>query len=401
MPHRFARQFQLRIAAAALVVLLPFGAALYFAWGGVAAEDASRALLVEALELTNAALDAKFLAAEFDGQQMAYAFDIVRGVPGAAGEDSEGRRRFRDSSKALGVKLDAVARFPLTPDEQRHLRAAREAFEAFLRLDAQVIATYRRGTEEDIRRASALVFSGEHSLPRVLSDHIARLAESAVARGRLASDEARAAQARARRLFVASGLAALALALVSALLLARALRRQGELLTRIEDLARTDALTGIANRRVWEETLPLELARAGRTAQPLAAALLDLDHFKAYNDRHGHQAGDRLLQTFAAALRAKLRKTDVVARYGGEEFGVILPNCGPGEARALVDRLRDRLPDGQTFSAGVACWDSAESADALIARADLALYEAKQAGRNRTVVSTPASPSPDFQAAPV
>jgi diguanylate cyclase (GGDEF)-like protein len=390
MPHTLSRQSYLRIAAAALLVLVPFGAALSFAWQGVAAEDAAREMLVEALDLTRASLDAKFLAADFDGRQMAYAFDIVRGEPGAADDAGVSRRRFLDSAKALREQLDAVARFPLAPDEQRHLRAAREAFETFLQLDAVVIAAYRRGTEAEMRRASALVFSRENNLARLLSENISRLADSAAARGRRASDEAQAAKARARRLFLSAGLAALILVTSSALLLARSMRRQGELLSRIAGLARTDALTGIANRRAWEETLPMELERARRTGLPLSAALFDLDHFKAYNDRHGHQAGDRMLESFADALRTHLRKTDVVARYGGEEFGAILPDCGPEEARALVDRLREFTPGGQTFSAGVAFWDASESADALVARADRALYEAKRAGRNRTVVAPPA-----------
>jgi diguanylate cyclase (GGDEF)-like protein len=378
MPHTLSRQSYLRIAAAALLVLVPFGAALSFAWQGVAAEDAAREMLVEALDLTRASLDAKFLAADFDGRQMAYAFDIVRGEPGAADDAGVSRRRFLDSAKALREQLDAVARFPLAPDEQRHLRAAREAFETFLQLDAVVIAAYRRGTEAEMRRASALVFSRENNLARLLSENISRLADSAAA-----------AKARARRLFLSAGLAALILVTSSALLLARSMRRQGELLSRIAGLARTDALTGIANRRAWEETLPMELERARRTGLPLSAALFDLDHFKAYNDRHGHQAGDRMLESFADALRTHLRKTDVVARYGGEEFGAILPDCGADEARALVDRLREFTPGGQTFSAGVAFWDASESADALVARADRALYEAKRAGRNRTVVAAP------------
>ena len=108
-----------------------------------------------------------------------------------------------------------------------------------------------------------------------------------------------------------------------------------------------------------------------------------LDHFKAYNDRHGHPAGDRLLRAAAAAWQERLRKTDLLARYGGEEFAVLLPNCGVGDAMEIAERLRIALPEG-TCSIGVASWDRREEANALVDRADRALYAAKKGGRNRS-----------------
>jgi diguanylate cyclase (GGDEF)-like protein len=119
----------------------------------------------------------------------------------------------------------------------------------------------------------------------------------------------------------------------------------------------------------------------------VCVALLDLDHFKAFNDRRGHQAGDRFLREAAAGWRGALREVDLLARYGGEEFGVILPGCRPDEAAEIVDRLRALTPEGETTSAGVAVWDGAEPADALVARADRALYRAKRGGRDVTVVA--------------
>jgi diguanylate cyclase (GGDEF)-like protein len=112
-------------------------------------------------------------------------------------------------------------------------------------------------------------------------------------------------------------------------------------------------------------------------------ALLDLDHFKAYNDRHGHQAGDRLLKAAAAAWQGKLRKTDLLARYGGEEFAVLLPDCGLDSAMEIAERLRTAQPE-DTCSIGVAGWDGREAATRLVARADQALYAAKEGGRNRS-----------------
>jgi diguanylate cyclase (GGDEF)-like protein len=164
----------------------------------------------------------------------------------------------------------------------------------------------------------------------------------------------------------------------------------GALAQEVGRLARTDALTGVANRRAWDDELPRELARAARSGQPLCVALVDLDHFKAYNDRHGHQAGDRLLKAAAAAWEGRLRKTDVLARYGGEEFAVLLPDCGLEHALEIADRLRTAQPEG-TCSIGVAAWDGREEAVQLVARADRALYAAKEAGRNRCLADQPAA----------
>jgi diguanylate cyclase (GGDEF)-like protein len=160
------------------------------------------------------------------------------------------------------------------------------------------------------------------------------------------------------------------------------LAQVGALYREVGRLARTDALTGVANRRAWDDELPRELARAARSGEPLCVALLDLDHFKAYNDRHGHQAGDRLLKAAATAWQGRLRKTDLLARYGGEEFAVLLPDCGLANGMEIAERLRTAQPEG-TCSLGVAAWDGQEEATALVARADRALYAAKKAGRDR------------------
>jgi diguanylate cyclase (GGDEF)-like protein/PAS domain S-box-containing protein len=160
---------------------------------------------------------------------------------------------------------------------------------------------------------------------------------------------------------------------------------RADLLSRLEAVARTDDLTGLANRRAWEEQLPRELARSRRDERPVCVAMLDLDRFKEYNDEHGHQAGDRLLKEIAAMWRHVLRPTDVLARYGGEEFVVLLPNCELERAIAVAQRLRGVVPDDESCSAGVACWDGIEGPEALVNRADDALYEAKREGRNRVV----------------
>ena len=157
--------------------------------------------------------------------------------------------------------------------------------------------------------------------------------------------------------------------------------QRAQLLAQVEALARTDALTGVANRRVWDEELPRELGRSLRTGDPLCVAIMDLDHFKRYNDTHGHQGGDRLLKETAAAWRNTVRSTDLLARYGGEEFALLAPSCPLEDVGFLADRLRSAVPGGATVSIGVAAWDGQESADELVARADSALYAAKRAAR--------------------
>jgi diguanylate cyclase (GGDEF)-like protein len=169
--------------------------------------------------------------------------------------------------------------------------------------------------------------------------------------------------------------------------------------TQLAALANNDALTGIPNRRAWELELPREMARVRRDGGRLHAALVDLDHFKRYNDRHGHQGGDRLLKEATAAWRTRIRQTDLLARYGGEEFAVLLRDCSHIEAVVVLDDLRAVTPGGQTFSAGLAEWDRQEDPERLVGRADRALYEAKHAGRDRIIAApSPLDRHPDTQA---
>lgn len=162
-----------------------------------------------------------------------------------------------------------------------------------------------------------------------------------------------------------------------------------------EQAALNDALTGVRSRRWLEDRLPRLLARHERDAQPIALAMVDVDHFKRFNDEHGHQAGDEVLRSVAQTLASRLRPTDLVARYGGEEFAVILPRTDLAGAVVAADRVRGDIAAAHfddaagnplprvTISVGIALADSGEHAHALIARADTALYAAKEAGRNR------------------
>lgn len=144
----------------------------------------------------------------------------------------------------------------------------------------------------------------------------------------------------------------------------------------VEELAVTDALTGLRNRRAWEDELNRELARASRTGHPISVVLLDIDGLKAVNDEDGHQAGDRLLKEATTAWSASLRIGDFLARLGGDEFGLLLAACPADGAHKAVERLRASTP--VPFSAGCSTWDRQETGESLMHRSDLALYENKR-----------------------
>lgn len=173
-----------------------------------------------------------------------------------------------------------------------------------------------------------------------------------------------------------------------------------EALTRIQELATRDELTKLFNRRHMNEILTqhqLRLERSGHHC--FCLAIMDLDHFKRVNDTYGHAAGDEVLCRFSQVAQEALRQTDVLARWGGEEFLVLLTDATPDQALRGMERVRERLAQSEvltvnrelraTFSAGLAAYHVGEPLEACIERADKALYEAKQAGRDRTCLSTP------------
>lgn len=154
-----------------------------------------------------------------------------------------------------------------------------------------------------------------------------------------------------------------------------------------EHLALLDELTGAANRRSFEDRLAVEQSRVGRSGGDLSICMLDLDHFKVYNDTYGHPAGDDLLRRVTESWTANLRREALLARIGGEEFGLILPDATPDDAETVIERLRRVTPPEVTFSAGIATWDGSESLGEVVLRADIALYRAKSEGRDRFVLT--------------
>ncbi len=152
-----------------------------------------------------------------------------------------------------------------------------------------------------------------------------------------------------------------------------------DMIGQLTDEALTDPLTGLPNRRAWDA----EITHAVQGRGPLAVAMLDIDHFKRFNDTRGHPAGDRLLREAASRWRAEMRGGDFLARLGGEEFGLLVAGADVTTIAAIVGRLCARMPAQQTCSAGIALRAAGDTPEQLVARADAALYEAKTGGRNR------------------
>ncbi len=165
--------------------------------------------------------------------------------------------------------------------------------------------------------------------------------------------------------------------------------------------ARVDFLTGVANRKGLDEALSASLAEAVTEEEPLCLLLLDIDHFKRFNDEHGHLVGDQVLKLVARKIKETVRGRDFVARYGGEEFAVVLPGTLLSGAKSVAENIRRAFAQGRlrrvktsthlgtiTVSVGAAQYRHGESAEALLDRADRALYQAKESGRNRVVIET-------------
>jgi diguanylate cyclase (GGDEF)-like protein len=162
---------------------------------------------------------------------------------------------------------------------------------------------------------------------------------------------------------------------------------------RLERLATTDGMTDLPNHRAFQERLRSDLAAARRAGTPVALLMLDVDHFKQYNDTFGHPAGDDVLRRTGAMIRSVVRESDLPARYGGEEFAVVLPGADVRVAREIAERIRAAMAEhpwphvGVTVSIGVACGTGAVEAGALIEAADRALYRSKSGGRDRVTVA--------------
>ena len=170
--------------------------------------------------------------------------------------------------------------------------------------------------------------------------------------------------------------------------------------------ARTDGLTGVNNRKAFDEILAEQIEQARNSKSPLCLVIGDIDHFKAFNDTWGHRTGDQVLKLVASCLKSGVRDEDFVARYGGEEFAVVMPASSLDGAEEVANRIREAVQARElmkrstgeslgrvTMSMGISIFRSGDNAASLIERADANLYTAKKSGRNRVIVESDANPA--------
>jgi diguanylate cyclase len=252
--------------------------------------------------------------------------------------------------------------------------------------------TDERKTPEDVRRARAALARFKELITRVaaeVSEHNNRLGQINDQLKTAEEQDAELVLAAVARLVEVNEQAQQQLVDAEA-----RLHDQARLLQIHEAEARTDPLTGLPNRRALDQEIKRRVGQFQRQGQPLSVMLVDVDHFKKFNDSHGHQAGDKVLRGVARVLKQTIREMDMVARYGGEEFTAVLPDAGIDDARGLAERARKSIEQATfefagkrlrvTASFGVAEMRDDEDASDLLKRADEALYAAKSAGRNRT-----------------
>ena len=369
------RQMWIGLFAAALMI---GGVAL--ALRAMSFDSGMHARYENALALSQAAVETLHASNDLRTWQARNASQLARG--GDAPVSAAELEALATTTAELRDRLDRLAALDMPTERKAQLAQLRSSLQRLERIGRNATAIGESGGQ--ISRAALVTSAGdidefEHALTGLVADAKNRASELA----RQAED----LKATARIGLIAFSVVTLLLALLLTLLTLRTLRANNELIERMSRLAQQDGLTGIANRRTLDEAVPVEFARARRSGQPLTLVMIDLDHFKRYNDRRGHAAGDALLRAGAQAWAKQLRPTDLLARYGGEEFTLVLPACSSDQAAQLVDRLRPLLPDRQSFSAGIATWDGDETTIELVQRADRALLQAKKGGRNRTMIA--------------
>jgi len=303
------------------------------------------------------------------------ALDRIAGLLGAAWSGPRGEASLYSPAFALLARFPTAGQQaqPGAPASAELARHAAEGLAAGTFVETSAIDGRERRVAFQRLAAHGLVAT----VARVRSEQLAHFRHDAV-------------------LTVVESVALAVLAIGMAIMIQRSWQRQERASRELERLARTDALTGLANRRRFFELAETELARAGRYGSPLSVLMIDIDHFKDVNDACGHATGDLVLRQLAGTCRTVLRQVDTVGRVGGEEFAVLLPETSLAGAVEVADRLRSavqsaRVPreEGEpiaiTVSVGVATSAPGKSVDDLMSQSDTALYEAKRTGRNRVL----------------
>lgn len=345
-------------------------------------EDQMRTNYEEALALSHLALETQQASAQLRNDQVRAARSLAQMTLLAPARDAVQRQA---AVTGLGVKLDEIGGFQLSADESSRLVELKNALKGIGDINT-LLAEARRRDDQSTSTARELAALSEQRF-EAFTNSLSALVGAVRLRTVAAARRADNLNLVARYALIAFSAVTLALGVLSILLTLRTLRENRSMLGDMQQLVQEDALTGAINRRGLEDAMPVEFSRAQRSEEPLTLVMIDLDHFKRYNDRRGHPAGDAVLRGAAQAWRKQLRPTDMLVRYGGEEFTLVLPGTDADQAAQLVDRLRALVPDRQTFSAGIATWDGHETASEVLQRADQALLQAKKAGRNRTMVA--------------
>ena len=382
MPFLSVRDRWVRNGLVAAAIGLVLAAGLFAL--EAAREDATlHERYARALELALRSLDAQQAASRVSRSLVRVTGRGAEAAPrGEASADS--LHRLTDSVEALAAQLAALRGSEGEAPPPRELVRAEEAAARLLALSREWPRPSAAAPQSQERQRLATAAEAEFdAIDAALTDLLA------AQRAHIA--EAARVEHRADRIARVGVLAAGSLGLVLGLLLTlvawRSMSTNALLMTKLSQLAREDSLTRVANRRTLDERLPQEMARAARHKYALSVVMIDLDHFKRFNDRRGHAAGDALLRDAAQAWLRQLRPSDLLARYGGEEFTLVLPACGEEQAERMVERLQPLVPERQTFSAGIATWNGTDGARELLAAADHALLQAKRGGRNRVVVA--------------
>jgi diguanylate cyclase (GGDEF)-like protein len=368
-------------AIGVLAVALMTGGVL-LAMRSMTVEDEAREHYEDALVLSRLALETQQESSALRDQQVTLARSLASSTTLSAAPDAAA---LKSAIAGLDAKVDRIGRFELSDEEQQRLNELKTALADLAAVTSRLVQGASSGTT-GVEVARELAARSQQRF-EVFENSLSALMEAVRSRTVNIGRNAEELNLLGRNTLMVFFVATLALGSLAAWVAARTERTNRALLDRVQQIAREDALTGAVNRRGLDDVLPIEFARAQRSGDPLTLVMIDLDHFKRFNDRRGHPAGDALLRGAAQAWLKQLRPTDMLARYGGEEFSLVLPSTDVVQAEHLVERLRSLVPERQTFSAGIAHWDGRETAKELLQRADAALLQAKKAGRNRTMIA--------------
>ncbi len=373
---------QIRPWAIAVIAVALMASGVVVAVRSMTVEDEVREYYEEALALSQLALEAQQASSSLRNRQIGLARSLT---PSALLAPAPDAGTLKAAIVGLDAKLDEIGGFELTGEQRERLAELKASLADIGDINSSLIEVRARDAV-NVEAARDLAARSQRRF-EAFENSLSELVGSVRLRTVSAARQAEALNLLGRHALMALFAVTLALGLLAVLLAVRTLKANRALLNRMQQLAREDALTGAINRRGLDDVMPVEFARAQRSNEPLTVVMIDLDHFKRYNDRRGHPAGDAVLRGAAQAWLKQLRPTDMLARYGGEEFTLLLPATDAHQAALLVDRLRAPVPDRQTFSAGIAGWDGHETVTEVLQRADHALLQAKKAGRNRTMIA--------------